>query len=113
MWTASCPAWFRNAASRAGTGSVEITLAERERFADPQSGSPEENDRCTEPVAVWAITDGPHDRDDLLDGRWVGGIVLTFGSWWAALVVAAHRRGRAAVAGGVESYGLHHSTSCC
>ncbi len=45
------------------------TLGCRECFADLKSGAPAEHDECAESVCAGAVSDGPHDRDDLLDGR--------------------------------------------
>jgi hypothetical protein len=103
---ASLPAPDENCAA----GSVEVALLKRERFADPQSGAPEQDDQHAEPVTVGAVTDCAHDRDDLLD-RWrVGGIVLALISRWAATVIARHHRGRAGMTGEVQQHGFHESS---
>ena len=99
---ASLPAPDENCAA----GSVEVALLKRERFADPQSGAPEQDDQRAEPVTVGAVTDRAHDRHDLLDRRRVGGIALALVSRRAALVVARHCRGRAGMTGEVQ---LHDS----
>jgi len=58
--------------------SVQIALLERERFADSQAGAPEQDDERAESMAVGAITDCAHDRDDLFNRRWIGRVLLAF-----------------------------------
>ena len=74
-------------------GAVEVALLERERFADPQSGTPQQHNQRTKSVTVSAVTDRAHYGDDLFDGRRVGGILLTLVSGRTALVGAGHGRG--------------------
>jgi hypothetical protein len=66
--------------------SVEVALLERERFADSQAGAPEQDDERAESVAVGAVADCAHDRDDLFNRRRVGRIcspLLRGGRpWW-------------------------------
>jgi hypothetical protein len=50
---------------------VEIRLAERKRFLDAETGSPEHGDEAARPPGMDSITGGAHDRHDLLDVRWV------------------------------------------
>jgi hypothetical protein len=70
---------------------VEVGLGQLEGFADPQPGTPQQNDEATQASAVGSIARGAHDRDDLLDGWRVGGIAQTLVPWRSALVVAGHR----------------------
>src|SRR5439155_11534739 len=93
--------------------SVEVGLGESERFTDSETGAPEEHDQGAKPEAVRPLAGGPHDGDDLVDRRRVGRIPHAFVARRATLVVAGHRGWRAAVAGGVDSDGLHRSTSYC
>src|SRR5947209_20318078 len=71
-----CPAIHPNLAPLAtfpspnehrAAGAVEVALVECERFADPQSGAPQQDDQRAKPVTVWAVTDRAHDGDDLLN----------------------------------------------
>jgi hypothetical protein len=43
------------------TAVVQIWLAERERFGDPQAGAPEKHDECAEALAAGAVAGGAHD----------------------------------------------------
>jgi hypothetical protein len=52
---------------------VNLALAERERFGDPQSGALQDGDDCPDTKAVAALAGLAHDRDGLLDARWIGG----------------------------------------
>jgi hypothetical protein len=102
----------------AAAGSVQIALLECEGFADSESGAPEQNDERAEPVALGAITDCAHDRDDLFDRRWVSRVLLALVARWTASVVAGHGRGRTAVAGDIQQHGSHESSlgrigRCC
>jgi hypothetical protein len=74
------------------TGAVQVALLERERLADPQPGAPEQHDQRPEPMAVGAVTDITHYRDDLFNRRRVGGVLLALVSWRTASVVARHGR---------------------
>ena len=105
---AALPAPDKHRAARA----VEVALLERERLADPQPGTPEQDDQRAESLAVGAVADGAHDRDDLLDGRRVCRVLLALVARRAAAVVAGHRRRRAAVAGGIQQDGLHEFLPC-
>jgi hypothetical protein len=91
-------------------GAVQIALLMRESFADPQACSPEQHDERAEAVAVWAITDASHDRDDLFNRRRVGRVLLALVARRAASVIARHGRRGAAVAGGVQEHGFHESS---
>jgi hypothetical protein len=84
--------------------AIKIALMEGERFVDSQAGTPQQHDQCTEAMAVGATTECTHDRDDLLNCRRISRILLALVPWWAASVVARHRCGRAAVAGGVQQH---------
>jgi len=46
---------------------IQIALLERERFADPQTGAPEQDDNGAQTMSVGSVADGAHNRDDLLD----------------------------------------------
>jgi len=70
-------------------GTVEIALLEGERLADPHPRTPEQEDQRPETVAVRAIANRPHDGDDLLDRRRVGGILLALVARRAPSVVAS------------------------
>jgi hypothetical protein len=50
-------------------GAVEVALLERERFADPHSGTPKQHNQRSESVAVGAVTNRAHHSDDLVDRR--------------------------------------------
>jgi len=54
---------------------VDVGLAQRERFRDPQATAPQDRDQRTDPEAV-AVTAGlAHDLHDLLRPRWIGRIL--------------------------------------
>jgi hypothetical protein len=74
-------------------GPVEVALLERERFADPQSGTPQQHNQRTKSVTVGAVTDRAHHSDDLFDRRRIGRVLLALVSGWTASVVAGHGRG--------------------
>jgi hypothetical protein len=78
--------------------AVEVALLDGERFADPQAGTAEQHDQRPESMAVSAVTGRAHNRDDLLDRRWVGRVLLALVAWRAASVipgmVAGERRWR-------------------
>jgi hypothetical protein len=81
--------------------SVKVALVQIECFADPQSGSPQQNDQRAEALPVWSVSGSAHYGDDLLN-RWrVCRVLLAFVPGRSAAVIAGHRCGRAAVAGGV------------
>jgi len=74
------------------SGSVKVAFLKRERFIDPQPGTPEQDDHGAKAVAVGAVTNGSHDGDDLLDCWRVSGVLLALVLWSAASVIARHRR---------------------
>jgi hypothetical protein len=60
---------------------VEIRLAERKRFLDAETGSPEHGDEAARTPGMDSITGGAHDRHDLLDTRWVRRIADALVAW--------------------------------
>ena len=73
-------------------GAVQVAFLESERFADPKASAPEQHDQRPEPVGVGSVTDTTHYRDDLLDRRRVGRVLLALVPRWAASVIAGHGR---------------------
>jgi hypothetical protein len=69
-------------------GGIKVALCERKCFADPEAGAPKHDDQSAHPDAVGAITGAAHDRDDLLDGQWIGGVAQAFVAWRATVVIA-------------------------
>jgi hypothetical protein len=98
---APAPALARAHEQRAAL-RVEIALVERERLLDPQPGAPEHRDQRAQARAMAILAGGAHHRDDLLDARRVGRVVLALVARRAACVVAGQGRRRAAAAGDVE-----------
>jgi hypothetical protein len=90
-------------------GAIEVALLESKRLADAQAGPPEQHDQRAESVAVGAITEDPHHRDDLLDRRRVSRVLLALVTRRAASVIARHGRRRAAVSGDVQQHGFYES----
>jgi hypothetical protein len=74
-------------------GAVEVALLEREHFADPQSGPPQQRNQGTKSVTLSALTDRAHYRDDLFDRRRIRRVLLALVSGWTAAVIAGHGRG--------------------
>jgi hypothetical protein len=99
-------AWASSDEDRAAE-AVEIGLSEREGFADPQPGSPEEHDQRAKALPVRSIADDSHHSDDLFHRRRVGWVLLALAAWRAAAVVTGHGRWRAAMAGSVGHDGFH------
>jgi hypothetical protein len=65
---------------------------ERECFADSKARAPKQHNQRSGAVAVGAIPDRAHDRNDLFD-RWrIGWVLLALTQWRVALLVARHRR---------------------
>jgi hypothetical protein len=83
---------FPSPDKHSAASAVEIALLKGERFANPQTRAPQHNNQRADPAAVWAIADGPHDSDDLLDGRRIGRILLALIAWRPASVITGHRR---------------------
>ena len=50
-------------------GGVDVGLVQRQRFADPQPGAPEDRDQRPQAQAVAVMTGLAHDHDDLLRAR--------------------------------------------
>jgi hypothetical protein len=63
--------------------SVEIALMNSKRLADPQPGTPEQHDQRPKSMAVGAVTDRAHHRDDLLHRRRDRRVLLALVAWWA------------------------------
>ena len=64
-----------------------------------------------EAMALGAIADRSHHRNDLLDGRRVGRVLLALVARRAASELARHGRRRAMVTCGVQQHGFHESSS--
>lgn len=63
-------------------------LGERERFANPQPGSPQHDDQRAETHAIGAPARSAHHCDDLIEGGWVCWVASAFVAGWAAGVIA-------------------------
>jgi hypothetical protein len=74
---------------------VEVVFCERERFLDAQTGPPEDDDHRSHAPAVTVVGCVAHDRDDLVDGGWVSGIVHALVARRTAGVIAGQRGRRA------------------
>src|SRR6266536_3483182 len=83
----------------------EVRLAQRERFVDAKTGSPQHDDQPAEPPAVQTVAGDAHDRDDLLDGGRVGWIAQALVARRMTGVKAGHRRRRPSTAGGIKNDG--------
>ena len=55
---------------------LSLRRAMCERLLDAQSAAAEHDDQCPQPSAVTIVGGLAHDRDDLLDGWWVGEIAV-------------------------------------
>ena len=75
---------------RAAAG-VEVSLGERERFVDTQTGAPEHDDHSAHPQAMGRGAGLAHDGDDLLNGGRIGGIAPTLVARRSAAVEARQR----------------------
>jgi len=95
---------------RASPG-LEIGLGERQRLVDPQSSPPKDHDERADPCAVHACAGSTHDRDDLLDPRWISGKAPALIARHAPAPIPRHRRGRATATGCVEQLDWHMTTS--
>lgn len=91
------------------TPAVEVAFGERQRLADAESGPPEQYHECTRAQAVRRRAGAPHDRDDLLGGGRIGGVVAGLVPRRSSAVVAGHCRWRAATASSVEKDGIAHA----
>jgi hypothetical protein len=87
--------------------AVQVALLERECLADPKPSAPKQHDQGAEPVAVSAVANGSHHRDDLLDRRRIGRVLLALVSRRAASVIAGYGRRGATMAGDIQQDGLH------
>jgi len=70
--------------------AVEIGLRERERFADPESGAPEQHEQRPEAQTVRSLAGDAHDGDDLFDRGWIGRVAHALVARRSAVVVAGH-----------------------
>jgi hypothetical protein len=74
-------ATFAVADQERAAAMVEIRLAERKRFLDAETGSPEHGDEAARTPGMDSITGGAHDRPDLLDVRWLRRIADALVAW--------------------------------
>jgi hypothetical protein len=89
---------------------IEVDFGKRERFLDPQPGTPQDHDQAAQATAVRAVTGGAHDGDDLLDLRRIGRVAQTLVAGRATGVEAWHRRRRSFPASAVDQQ-LGHDPS--
>jgi hypothetical protein len=94
------------------TAAGEVAPFERECFADPQSGTPQQHNQGSESPPVGAVTDRAHHSDDLLDRRRIGRVLLALVSGRTP-VIPRHRRRRATAAIRIEPLLAHRGTACC
>ena len=87
---------FSSSHKHRATRAVEVALGQRERFADPQTGTPEHDNHAAQAHAIWVNACGAHHGDDLLDGRRVGRVAQTLVARRSVLMKAGQRRRRAA-----------------
>jgi hypothetical protein len=83
-------------------GAIKIALRERERFADPQPGTPQHDDHAAQPHPLLAVARSAHHRDDLFNCWRVRRIQEAFVAWRATLVKAGQGRRRATPAGAIQ-----------
>src|SRR3982751_434312 len=95
-------AWRRWCGEQRPPPRIEVALAQRERLLDTEPGAPEHDDQRPQASAVAIVGSSAHHRDDLLDGRRVGGIELPLVWGRATGVVARHGCGRSPPTGGIE-----------
>jgi hypothetical protein len=81
---------------------VEVGLLKRQGFADSESSSPKQHDQRAQPLAIRAVSDAEHHRDDLLDRRRAGRVLLALVPRRPPAVVARHRRRRPTMPGDVQ-----------
>jgi hypothetical protein len=86
---------------------VEVGLFERERFVDPQSRAPQDDDQPAKPPAVQVVTGLAHDGDDLGDRRRIGWVTATFVPRRTPGVKSGHRGRRSPTTGGVDQHLRH------
>ena len=77
-------------------GAVEVALLEQERFADPQSRTPQQHNKRSESMTVGAVTDRAHYSDDLFDRRRIGRVLLALfrggrPRWYPGMVAGERR----------------------
>jgi hypothetical protein len=101
---------FPAAHEHGATAAVQVALLEGERFADAQPGTPQQDDQRAKSVSVGTVTNSAHNGNDLLDRRRIGRVLLAFVARRAALVIAGHRRRRAAMTCSVQQHGFHESS---
>ncbi len=65
------PAAHENAAAR----GIQIAFGETERLTDAKPRAPKEHDQSSGSQPMGRLPGAAHDRDDLLDGRGIGGIL--------------------------------------
>jgi len=79
-----------------------------QRLADPEAGSPQHDEQRPGAQADRRGSGLPHDRDDLLDARRVGGIAEAFVPRRATREVPRQRRRRAPTPGGIQQCDRGH-----
>jgi hypothetical protein len=60
---------------------------------------------------VGPVAGAAHDRDDLLDGRWVSGVLKTFVARRSTAMKVGYGRRRAGATSGIENGGSSHARS--
>lgn len=100
---------FAAADKDAAADRVQIALSETERFADSQPGSPEQHDQRSRSQTMRLIAGAAHYGDDLLHGRWVGGVLQSRVARWAAAMKAGHGRRPAPTTSGIEKQKSRHA----
>lgn len=88
--------------------AIEVRLVQGESFIDAKTRSPQDDDQPAKPPTVQAVARGPHDRDDLLDGRRVGRVAPPLVGRSTTGMKAGRRCGRPATARGINNDRLGH-----
>jgi hypothetical protein len=88
--------------------AIEVRLVQGESFIDAKTRSPQDDDQPAKPPTVQAVARGPHDRDDLLDGRRVGRVAPPLVGRSMTGMKAGHRCRRPATARGINNDRLGH-----